>query len=296
MHDQAKPEGSLQLSLGDPHLHLNNSIYRNIRNRFLELGYRYTKEDFCHYSVLPYASLGLILEKRLVPYFDNVTVLREIEASHPRKFLVDELVQVKANYTLHESSHCIAHEVLKTISLEAKGLSRDEAQALRLLMTESFANSVEALANTLNETPELRFFHSVNSYSIHDKKAAVSFKHAIDLVGVRDAYRLLYVAYLFSNCLHAEINRTQFSELLSLTIKDEETRRKALDSPHVRKLVAYAFELSRDFRIQTTGFYLAYAGIKIDVRNLAKIDILSLLKNSAGLSEFLNRTLNLFVK
>lgn len=299
LHDSAKSSASLPKSLGDAYLHQHNPVYRSIRAEFLRLGYSYTTEDFCHYTVLPYASLGAILEKRKVPYFDNVSVLREIESKHPGKFLVDELVQVKSNYVLHEASHCVAHELLKGLVLDAKGstaksLSAEESKALRLMMTESFANSVEALANTFNGTPELRFFHSVNSYCIHDKKAAVSFKQAIDLVGIKAAFRLLFVAYLYSNCLHSELSRTQFQDLLTLTLDDVEVLRKALDSPHVRKLVYYAFELNSDFRFQTSGFYLAYSGLALDVRKLSQIDLLGILRGAPSMRDFLQKTQNFF--
>lgn len=293
MHDEALVDGGLRVSLGDSFLLRHNPIYRAIRDRVTAEGFSCTTQDFCHYGVLPLAALDAILKRKQIPYFDNVTVLREIENKSPGKFQIEELVHVKPNYVLHESCHCIADTALRKISAEAPGLSPDQRRALALMMAESFANTVEALANVPNSTPELRFFHDSSSYIIHDRKTSNAFQHAIEILGQRDAFRLLFVAYLHSNFLMT-LSPKQYPELLETVLPAGEARRKALDSPHVRKMVQYAFELSMSFREQTTGFYLAHEGIKGDLRQLFRVDLLALYRTSDLIRKFLSATETVF--
>lgn len=293
MHDEALVSGGLPTSLGDSYLLRHNSVYRAIRERVAKEGFVCTTEDFCHYGVLPLAALDAILKERKIPYFDNVSVLREIENKSPGKFQVEELVHVKANYVLHEACHCLADTALRGVRPGAPGLSPEQRKALALMLAESFANAVEALANIPNTTPELRFFHESNSYIIHDRKTAAAFQHALDILGERNAYRLLFLAYLHSNYL-TTLTPKQYPELIDSVLPPGEARRKAQDSPHVRKMVQYAFELSMAFREQTTGFYLAHAGIKGDARQLFRVDLLALYRDGDLVRDFLLATETVF--
>ncbi len=289
LHDQHT--STLPQSLGDGYLYQHNAAFKNTRDHFLKLKGQFTTEDFCHYHVFPYASLPQILKAKKVPYSDNVTVLREIENLHPKRFTCAELIKVKSNYTLHESSHCVADYYLEKIVsgqyLNNLKLSSESKKAFRFIMAESFANSVESFANIYNKDPEQRLFYELNSYVTHSKKTNLNLQHTVDLIGPKQTFALIYISYLYSNCLLKEPSAKQFLQILEWVIPDPILQKKVQDSVSLRKLFSHGFELSLDFRLQTTGFFCAYSGLNTPLDKLLNIDILDVLKNSNCVHDFL---------
>lgn len=294
LHDENQMPQGIKNSLGDSYLYKNNFIFKSIRDQFLQLGFTYTDKDFCHYTVLPYASLNSILKEKKVPYFDNVTAVKEIENLHPGLFTCNDIIKVKPNYTLHESSHCIVDHFLKDIHLEDTALSSEGKKAFKLILAEAFANTVESLANLPNSTIEQRLFFELNSYAIHTKKVNQSLQQATELLGPKLTFHLVYISYLYSNCLFPELPTKAFQSVLELIIEDSALLKKAKDSQGVRKLFNHAFELSMDFRLQTTGFYCAYSGIKTDILKLLNIDIQSIYTKSKSIKTLLKRLDSIF--
>lgn len=290
-HDDQVAKPALTYSLGDAYLYKSNPVFKNIRDHFLTLNYSYTQEDFCHYQVLPYASLPAILKEKKVPYFDNVTVLREIEKLHPKRFTCGELIKVKSNYTLHESSHCIADHYLKNFNinnfLSSVATSADSKKAFKLIMAESFANAVESFANVYNLSSEQRLFYELNSYVTHNKKINSALQECLDILGSEVTFQLIYISYLYANCLKSPPSTNIFQQIIEPLIFNEALRKKAIDSPSVRKIFNHGFELSLDFRLQTTGFFLSYSGINTPLMKVLDLDILAILKNSIVIQDFL---------
>ncbi len=294
LHDQDSTDPALKNSLGDYFLYKNNILFKNIRNQFLNLGFQYTDKDFCHYAVLPYASLPQILKHKKVPYFDNVSVLREIEKEHPLQFTCEELVKVKSNYTLHESSHCVADYYLKQIS-QSKKLQfnfryPDCKKAFFLVMAESFANTVESMANVYNTTAEQRLCYELNSYVTHNKKVSTNLQDCLHLIGEKNTFSLIYISYLYSNCLKQEPSAKVLEAILQFLTGDVAVVKKSMDSQLARKVFNHAFELSLDFRLQTTGFFCALSGIDIPLLKLFDFDILEILKTDSCVKDFLSLT------
>ena len=286
LQDQFYAEPAIKNSLGDSFLYHHNTIYKNVRDQFYKLGFKFTDKDFCNYTVFPYLSLSKILNEKMVPYFDNVSVLKEVEHSRPKKLTVEELIPVKPNNTLHESSHCIADYWLKQINLDSATITGDQKKAFLLIMAESFANTVESLANLDNDTFEQRFFFNQNSYIQMNKKTYQNLKQTIDLIGLKSTYHLVYVSYLYSNCLNQEIKQKEFQQILEIiNIKE---------SAVLKKLFDHAFELSLDFRVQTSSFYFIMSGIEQNIFKLLQIDILDLIKKTGFLKQFFHGSDHLF--
>lgn len=289
LHDEAYTPQGIKLSLGDSYLYKHNPVFRNIRDEFFKAGYTYTDKDFCHYAVMPYASLKAILKEKKVPYFDNVTVLKEIEAQQPGRFTCNDILKVKPNYTLHESSHCVVEHFLKDVTLNEASLSNEGKQAFKMIMAEAFANTVETLANLPNHSLEQRLFFELGSYAIHPKKVNQMLQQATETIGARLVFHLVYVSYLYSNCLYPEPNSKALNYILDLLIADEGLRKKATDSQSVRKLFNHAFELSLDFRTQTTSFYCAFSGLKTNIDQLLNIDINNIYLKTPYITNLLKR-------
>ena len=292
LHDSCTAGASLKKSLGDGYLYQNNQIFKSVRDQFLKLGFTLTSDDFCHYAVLPYASLPFILKEKKVPYFDNVSVLQDIESLHPNLFICEELIKVKANYTLHESSHCLASQFLKNYAAESLGqisyLQSESRQVFKIILAESFANTVESFANLYNQTSEQRLFYELNSYINHNKKMNSSLLQSCELLGKKSTFDLMFISYLYANCLYPELPQKLYSNILELVINDSVIFKKAIDSSAPRKVFNHASQLSLDFRVQTTGFFCAYSGYKTPLNQLLKIDILEILEKTKVVQNFLN--------
>lgn len=288
LHEENQSPPGIKNSLGDGFLYKNNPIFKNVRDAFLKLGFTYTDKDFCHYTVLPYASLPSILKEKKVPYFDNVTVLKDIEKQHPGRFNCHDLIKVKPNYTLHESSHCLVDDFLNSIQLTDCGLNAESQKAFKLIMAEAFANTVETIANRFNESPEQRLFFELNSYAIHTKKVNQTLQQTNDLLGAKLTFHLVYISYLFSNCLFPELSTKAYQQVLAAIIDNDTLIKKAQDSQSVRKLFNHAFELSMDFRLQTTGFFCAYSGLQTDLVKLLNIDIYNIYTKTNHIKKLLS--------
>ena len=292
LHDENQQKETLPLSFGDSFLYSHNLIFKNIRDHSLKLGYLFTTDDFCHYNVLPYASLPFILKEKKVPYSDNVTVLRDIEIRFPKRFRCEELVKVKSNYTLHESSHCVADHYLKNIQFDSTILrlipNENSQKAFKLIMAESFANTVESIANAYNLTPEQRFFYELNSYVTHNKKVNSNLLQTLELIGLKKTFYLIYISYIFSNSLNADVSHQVFLKLLQRILPEPSAYSKAKDHPALKKLFSHGFELSLDFRLQTTGFFCAYSGLNTPLQQLLKWDTLEIITQSDAIKKFLD--------
>jgi hypothetical protein len=76
------------------------------------------------------------------------------------RFLLGNL---RRNYLLHESAHCIAHHVFK--QMDARGSNVDKKTlVLDNLFAESFANATETFAASLLETTAEKFFFNLSSF------------------------------------------------------------------------------------------------------------------------------------
>ncbi len=288
--DQASSSSqTLQKALGDSFLFKNNSLYKNIRIEYLKQGYSFTTEDFCHYVTMPFLSLPEILKYKKVPYFDNTTPLQLIEKAHPQKFKCEEIIKPKTNHVLHESSHCLAEEYLKKITFKIDFLSKEQNLTLQMIMAESFANTVESVCNYWNVTAEQRLLFEMNSYIIHYKKISQALKETIEMIGFKNTFALIYISYLCSNCLLNEISQNQFAKLVQ-SFFDQNTSEIILKNKSCLKIFIHAFELSMDFRLQTTGFYCQMAGLKADLFKLVDIDLVMLITKTRTVQNFLNQS------
>ncbi len=286
LHDSFQNSAILEKSIGDGYLYQNNPLYRNVRNEFLKYGYTCTTEDFCHYVAMPFLSLAEIIKKKKVPYFDNATPIKMIEQLHPKKFSCEEIIKPKTNHVLHESSHCIAEEYLKIINVKNDIITKEQTIALQMILAESFANTVESICNYWNTTPEQRLFYEMNSYIIHYSKISHALKETVQLIGMKNSFALVYLSYLCSNCLLNEISQTQMSKLISAYF-DLKTSEVILKNKCCTKIFNHAFELSMDFRLQTTGFYCQMAGLKSDLFKLVDIDLVLLISKTSVIQNFL---------
>src|SRR5688572_3145399 len=190
LHDEAVwPEG-IARSLGDTLLCQRSAIHRSVRKRLLSHGYAISdvsNDTKTLYDCLPLIALESMLAQRVIPYRDNVTALREVVARQPElqlpvPFLVQELSK---NYLLHESCHCLAHDVLFGQDC-LRDWARDEPVefVLRMTLAEAFAVGTEFMAAAQRE-PAVALFGALSSYTCFSESHRALVARAMDQLGWR---------------------------------------------------------------------------------------------------------------
>ncbi len=158
--------GRLRGNVGDGLLFAKNPFYRRIRLAALARGFRYTEDDPGTYFAFPLAALDTVLEKRQVPYRDNVQALVRLEGVRPGFFELRDLSGNRPlpNYLLHESAHAVAfHELFGRPKSVRRALSAPDA-LLGIELGEAYAMTSEYFAACAASSGVHRWVFSINSY------------------------------------------------------------------------------------------------------------------------------------
>ncbi len=258
---------SLSKNLGDGFLYRHNPLFRNVRQLFLELGYRFTTEDFCHYQTFPLISLPAILKAKRVPYFDNYSAVAQIERTSPG--MPDMGLWPNANHLMHESCHCIADAIFE-------GLSGSKHIILRSFLCESLANTAESFAGIYAQNKIHRIFYNLNSYQYIAKNnpQAVTINRAIIAVGPANTFKTLFFSFVYANFLYKRVDENDFRNVIDLLqINAAKTLR-----PVFRIGVSH---LDFRFRVETSGFYFRYFhGLHRSIFALTQFDFIRVLKKT----------------
>jgi hypothetical protein len=283
LHDAHRPEGALERCLGDGYLIDVSPAFRRIRSTARELGATYTMEDFCHYTALRYASLDAILASGRIPYFDNVTILRELERRRPGRFRLHHVFELTPNYVLHESAHFIADRLAPPGSDAPAGpdpaLAASRARMIAVNLGESFANATEMVTRLEIETAIDDRILDQNSYIRGRPRIAPSFRELVACVGSRAAFRVLLLGYLHANMLHDTLPEDRLAVVLELAGLGDNPAAALLAS----KVVPACFRLNPGFRHLTQAFYLTYLGIETPLEALLDFDFLGTILTSEPL-------------
>ena len=262
----------LSKNLGDGFLYRHNPLFRNVRQLFLELGYRFTTEDFCHYRTFPLITLPAILKAKRVPYFDNYSALAQIEGASPGMYDMDTVPWPNANYLMHESCHCIADAIFE-------GLSGSKRIVLRSFLCESLANAAESFARIHAQNEIHRIFYNLNSYQriVKNDPQAATINRAIIAVGPANTFKTLFFSFVYANFLYKRVNENDFRNVIDLLqINAAKTLR-----PVFRIGVS---NLNFVFRVATSGFYFRYFhGLHRSIFALTQFDFIRVLKKTPSL-------------
>ena len=92
-----------------------------------------------------------------------------------------------------------------------------------------------------------------------------------------------------------EISPAQLNRLI-MAYFTPDTAQAIMNNKCCLKLFNHAFELSMDFRLQTTGFYCQMAGLNSNIFKLVEIDLIKLLSQTQIVQRMLNQSQLLFPK
>jgi hypothetical protein len=289
-HDEALPRGERiinDLNIGDAFLYRHHPLYRNLRDCYWELGYRFDTNDFCYLFDLPLFSLDLILKERKMPVRDTVTPLHHLTGRFPEAVFTDlsfdSSLAYPINHVLHHSVHCVGDFVTNDRLGSWAELGQGPLAVLRMLMCESFANTLDVLANIdANRGGEIgRNLFIMNNLVYKTEDECEPYTQFVERVGMKVAIQIVALFFLFRNLLAESIDEEFLADAL-------QTFGVAFPPERAAELLPL-FETTRlteGFRIATTTRYFRYIGLEFqDLLTLYDFDLLEVAREAPGVAQ-----------
>jgi hypothetical protein len=290
--DEALPRSERiinDLNIGDAFLYRNHLIYRNLRDSYWELGYRFDTHDFCYLFDLPLFSLDLILTQRKMPIRDTVSPLVDLTRRFPEAIFddlsFDSSLAYPINHILHHSVHCVSDHVSQALVGSTETLGGGPLAVLRVLLCESFGNSIDILSNIeANQRGEAgRDLFIMNNLVFKLPEECEPYAKLVERVGLKAAIQIVALFFLFRNLLAESID----AEFLGRAL-----RTFGVDCPQDADLLDELVRLfdqttlSFGFRIITTTRYFRYLGFEFgDLLDLYDFDLLELAESHPGVAQ-----------
>lgn len=273
----------LQQNFGDAYLLQKNKIYKNIRKACLNEGYIFSSELNSDYLSLSLSQLENILKDKKIPFFDNVSVLDQIEKKLSNQKvtgldwddIVDNLIK---NHLFHESCHAVARSMVEKFDeLVIHNLNKNSNSILNRIIEESFANTCEFIAIIDVQDAFHRIFYEWNSYTfLIEEKSRL--QKMIEDFGKEFVFKFIFYCYLQSNFLKENCDETSFQIILSMIDKNAN-----IEKHHIKNLKSLAkipFTLNPRFRYITLGLHLKINGYSQNINQYVNLDFFNLIKQS----------------
>jgi hypothetical protein len=251
---------------GDQALYHSNGIFRIIRNRAIEAGYRFSANTDSLYDALPLTQLEVVHKTKTIPYTPNRAAVQFVLDRTEQSTWEEIADGFRRCFVFHESCHAVARTAIATFITQTKTnqpLNNSELTFLSLL-EESFANTCELLGIIDCTSPQLVALYEANSYT-----ALLESRHDLlqiqNEVGAESFFRFVHLCYLQSCFLRNELSERDFKQILMFAkLKIDDTRlRKRL-----RSVSQISFTLDRRFREVTTRLHLRLNGLRTDLETL----------------------------
>ncbi len=289
--DNLPAPNALADALGDRYLYRHNPIFAAIRDQALAFGYRFSAEDtplWRDYQTLSLVALRRILTSKTIPYFDTGAAFQRLVESNPALRLSPGFItrNLKRNYAFHESAHCVADSILRSIEAEMRAIAPHEADraVLESILAESFANTVESLGSAFRHLPVSdAVFYWLNSYWSCNQKREDVMNRALDAMGAESRFELLFLAYFEANLATEPPAQSIYERIMRYAACTADQAAIA------RELAGIAFELNAGFRDSATPAYFELLGCTRQYRDLAASGWLALDRNQTFLRATVRR-------
>lgn len=267
LHDAAHWPQGVACSFGDPLLCERSAIQRGVRARLLAQGYRISQAPTSTralYDNLPLFALEELLADRVIPVKDNVSALRHVVARQPSLIIPLPLLarELGKNYLLHESCHCLAHELLFG-GERLRDCARDDAEefVLRMLLAEAFAVGTEFMAAALAD-PAVALFGALSSYARFSEARRTLVRTCVEHLGWLGTFEAsVYTSLLAQLILPGEApNGVAEVALLCCGISQGSPAYSQAFLPLLRD----ANELAPGFRSVTAPTFFSFLGVAQD--------------------------------
>ncbi len=278
---------SLPKVVGDGYLYKQSEVFRNLRHTFIDLGGRFDDSPPFGYFGFRMFALLEVLNHKVVPYVDNVSILEKLESEQPRYFSTKILGRVSPlkQPIAHETAHVVANEIFSILDggseLRNQNISRESL--VKVILCESFASTVETLVacgNTMKKSEAAQWFLDCNLYF---DGAPAGISKMIGTVGLKKSTQLLTCLYAYSNFLYSRLGleeRKLVFEIVGLEkslLKDQKFMRCLKD------LESQAFAFSISFRVNTSPTFLRRLGYRQTVNQLFNFDPMKAIQKSTTL-------------
>jgi hypothetical protein len=273
-YDSQAPN-SIPECFGDSYLCANNTLFARIRQLFRDFGFKYTSDPgLCRdYLAAPLLCLSSLLDNKFVPFVDNTSVLRHVLQRSPELTINthDLQVQLKRNYLLHESCHCVADALLAQLSHRPRGNTPEESFIITALACESFANVVERVAAVLADFyPHSLFFH-LNSYVEYQAQRTRFIKDATAIFGIENILRFGFLGFFFSNTRSGSPDDAMIDGFIRAVFKDSPLT--ASEYSILRLLGENAFIINGTFRDETTALFFRMFHCEEQFKQFVKMNL-----------------------
>ena len=254
--------------LGDSYLHEKNPIYYNIKERAAQIGCEFV-EAWQQYLLLPFHELNKIIETKKIPYVPHGRLLRELEAKRPGAFSVDDL-PMPESYHMHEAAHVIAEDFFVNVACKT-----DQEKILKMILCESFANTVDALACVFARDEEHQYYLKLNCYMNPDREDMDALDRLISKKGFKETFNTVFFAYVYANFFREN---------------------PAMNQSEDHQIIVHMSEkLDPQFRYQTTGIYLKMAGYDGDIMDILNFPFMSVYEKNEGFQQVVEKMSNVLL-
>lgn len=251
-------ESKLSQNIGDGYLMEFNPIFRNIRQAFFQYGFSFSSPD-PHYDSFPLMSLDDIYSEKKVPVRNNIFWLEELNKIPGLTLTELKKSELQFNYLFHESAHFIAHKILFG-DCEMKAVPVTKESLLKILIGESFANTVESLAALYAEGEIGSYFLDANCHYRLSAQEVKVLEKSVKENGFQKTFRLVFASFLSANYLVQRPSKKELSSILKFAgVKKAQ-----------KELIGYG--LSEIFRTNTTQLHLMKLGFPDDLNGWLDID------------------------
>ncbi|MBC7420253.1 MAG: hypothetical protein H7328_05945 [Bdellovibrio sp.] len=279
LHSDTTEPHHLSDNFGDSLLCKKNKIFSNIRKACLSRSYQFSSAQNEFYQALPLSQLEDVLTKKVIPYVNNVSVLKHLERNWPHVTEWDDLSDnLKRNFVFHESCHAVA----RSEALASQQLT--DSLVLQMLIEESFANTCELLAVIDAEDNAHRIFYEISSYtSLFEERT--NLKNAQTEIGSEKLMEFILLSYLHSNFLFESLDELQFKRILKIIFKENSPNPSQVKT--MKRISKICFTLDEKFKFVTTGFYMRLNGYKMSQSNLLSFDFMARIEQTPVLQNYL---------
>ena|GEM_PF-3619670 len=276
VHSSYRPEGSHPDILGDGYLMQTNPIYRSVKAVSLKIGCKYV-EAYPDYLLLPFHELPNIVARKEIPYVPAARLMKNVEQNHPGVFSTDDM-PMPGSYHLHEAAHVIAEHFLKN----AKASSMQE-KILKMILAESFANTVDALACTAVTDDIHYLFIRQNSYMHPQKKTIRAMNALAERMGFRFTFMLTYLTYVHANFLTSPLSKKAIQELAERYASG--VKMDAKIKKNIEAVCEIGEKLDPQFRFTTTANYFKQHGFEGDIHDLLDFPFMKLFTSTPAFGD-----------
>jgi hypothetical protein len=213
---------------------------------------------------MPLFALEAMLINRVIPAKDNVAALRQVVSTRPNATLPLPLLvgELTKNYLLHESCHCLAHDLLfGNDSLRHWARTDPTEFVLRMSLAEAFAVGAEFMAAALAD-PTVALFGALSSYArFSDARRALVATSVEHLGWTGTLQAAVYVSFLAQLILPGEAAEG-VAELALARCGIAEA--SPVYAQAFLPLLQEANELAPGFRTVTVPSFFSFLGVEQD--------------------------------